>query len=118
MSGVALVRNPNSSRNLRSASGAPNPLPTEVRLIDCSTLDELSEGLVAAHSAGAKVILVAGGDGTVREVLSRLPDIWGAALPGVGIMPRGNTNLIAREVGGVKHLSNWGPWLYLWICCI
>ncbi len=101
MSGVALVRNPNSTRNLKSASGAPDPVPAAVRLIDCSTLDEMSEGLVAAHSAGAKVILIDGGDGTVREVLSRLPEIWGAALPRVGILPRGNTNLIAREVGGL-----------------
>jgi len=101
MTGVALVRNPNSTRNLRSASGAPDPVPAEVRLIDCSTLDELSGGLAGAHSAGAGVILIDGGDGTVREVLSRLPEIWGAALPRVGILPRGNTNLIAREVGGL-----------------
>jgi hypothetical protein len=45
------------------------------------------------------MILINGGDGTVREVLSRLPGIWGAALPRIGILPRGNTNLIAREVG-------------------
>ena len=101
MTGVALVRNPNSTRNLRSASGAPDPVPAAVRLIDCRTFDELSGGLAAAHSAGAEVILIDGGDGTVREVLSRLPEIWGATLPRVGILPRGNTNLIAREVGAL-----------------
>ncbi|MFQ5567001.1 MAG: hypothetical protein ACE5EU_11630, partial [Paracoccaceae bacterium] len=72
MSGVALVRNPISTRNLRSASGAPDPVPAGVRQIDCSTLEALSEDLVAARSAGTGVILVDGGDGTVREVLSRL----------------------------------------------
>ncbi|MCH8168277.1 MAG: hypothetical protein IIC03_10175 [Proteobacteria bacterium] len=102
MTGVALVRNPSSTRNLRSASGAPDPLPAGVRPIDCSTLDELSDGLAAAHAAGAGVILIDGGDGTVREVLSRLPEIWGDPLPRVGILPRGNTNLIAREVGGLR----------------
>ena len=102
MSGVALVRNPNSTRNLRAESGAPDPVPAEVRLIDCRTLDELSDRLAAAHSAGAEVILIDGGDGTVREVSSRLPGIWGTALPRVGIRPRGNTNLIAREVGGLR----------------
>jgi len=100
MSGVALVRNPKSTRNLKLASGAP--LPAEVRLIDCDTLDELSGGLAAAHSAGAELILIDGGDGTVREVLSRLPEIWGLDLPHVGILPRGNTNLIARKVGGLR----------------
>ncbi len=102
MTGVALIRNPNSTRNLRSASGAPDPVPAALRLIDCRRLDELSDGLGAAHAAGAGVILIDGGDGTVREVLSRLPEIWGATLPRVGILPRGNTNLIAREVGGLR----------------
>jgi hypothetical protein len=101
MNGVALVRNPNSTWNRGSASGAPGPVPAGVHFIDSTTLDGLSEKLRAAHSAGAGVILIDGGDGTVREVLSRLPDIWGAALPRIGIMPRGNTNLIAREVGGL-----------------
>ncbi len=100
MSGVALVRNPRSTRNLRSAAEVPPP--AGVRLIDCGALDELSDSLVAAHASGIKVILIDGGDGTVREVLSRLPEIWGAALPRIGILPRGNTNLIAREVGGLR----------------
>ena len=75
MSGVALVRNPKSTRNLKSASGPQVSVPAEVRMIDCDSLDGLTDGLVAAHSAGAGLILINGGDGTVREVLSRLPEI-------------------------------------------
>ena len=52
MTGVALVRNPNSTRNLRSASGAPDPVPAAVRLIDCRTFHELSGGLSGAPPAG------------------------------------------------------------------
>jgi hypothetical protein len=100
MSGAALVRNLNSTRNRTSA--ARGRVPAGVRLIDCKTLDELSDRLVAAHATGVDLILIDGGDGTVREVLSRLPDIWGAALPRIGILPHGNTNLIAREVGGLR----------------
>ncbi|HUS52445.1 MAG TPA: diacylglycerol kinase family protein [Thermohalobaculum sp.] len=104
MSGVALIRNPNSTGNLRSASSAATRagIPAEIRLIDGSTLDTLSTDLVAAHATGIDLILIDGGDGTVREVLSRLPEIWGAALPRIGILPHGNTNLIAREVGGLQ----------------
>jgi hypothetical protein len=98
MSRVALVRNPKSTRNLTTAAGVT--VPTQVALIECGTLDELAAGLAAAHSGGAEVILIDGGDGTVREVLSRIPEIWGTVLPRIGILPRGNTNLIAREVGG------------------
>jgi hypothetical protein len=100
MIGVALVRNPNSTRNLKSA--AELPVPADIQLIDCSTLDALSGDLASARAAGVEMILIDGGDGTVREVLSRLPEIWGPALPRIGILPRGNTNLIAREVGGLE----------------
>jgi len=111
MNAVALVRNPNSTRNLRLAPGkqagkqAGAPLPASVRLIDCRTLDELSGDLATACAAGTGVILIDGGDGTVREVLSRVPEIWGASLPRIGILPRGNTNLIAREVGGLASAN-------------
>jgi hypothetical protein len=107
MSAVALVRNPNSTRNLGSETGEPAgyPVPAEIHLIDCRSLDALTGDLAAAHSAGTQVILIDGGDGTVREVLSRVPEIWGAALPRVGILPRGNTNLIAREVGGLRSAN-------------
>ena len=75
MTGVALVRNPGSTRNLKTAAGAQDPVPAGVRLIDCNSLEELSGSLQAAHGAGIEVILIEGGDGTVREVLSRLPEI-------------------------------------------
>jgi hypothetical protein len=80
-------------------------MPDEVRLIDCTTLDALTRDLAAAHSGGAGVVLIDGGDGTVREVLSRLPEIWGRDLPQVGILPHGNTNLIAREVGAIGSMG-------------
>jgi hypothetical protein len=99
MSSVALVRNQRSTRNLTSATGS---VPAEIHVIDCASLDDLPAALVAAHSAGVDVVLIDGGDGTVREVLSRVPEFWGAALPRIGILPRGNTNLIAREVGGIR----------------
>ena len=99
MTRVALVRNPRSTRNL--ASGV-EPVPAGVRLIQSDGLDALARDLRAAHAAGVGIIVVDGGDGTVREVLSRLPEIWGAALPRAAIVPRGNTNLIAREVGALE----------------
>lgn len=103
MSRVALVRNPKSTRNQTTVSGAhaPAPIPDGIRLIDCGVPGELGRGLAAARADNAGVILIDGGDGTVREVLSRLPELWGDALPRVGILPRGNTNLITREVGAI-----------------
>jgi hypothetical protein len=101
MSDVALIRNPNSTGNIAGARGGCGTFPSAVQVIDCRALDDLSANLAAARAAGAEIVLIDGGDGTVRETLSRLPEIWGDALPQVGIVPRGNTNLIAREVGGL-----------------
>lgn len=99
MNRVALIRNRTSTRN---RAGGLQPAPDGVRLIEPYSLDRMTEGLRAAHAAGVEVLVVDGGDGTVREVLSRLPEIWGDTLPRVGIVPRGNTNLIAREVGALR----------------
>jgi hypothetical protein len=99
MSRVALIRNRASTRN--RVSGL-QPAPIGVRLIEPRNLETMTGDLRAAHAAGVEVLVVDGGDGTVREVLSRLPEIWGETLPRVGIVPRGNTNLIAREVGALR----------------
>ncbi len=101
MSRIALVRNPKSTRNLNSAPVSAPAAADDVLTIQATTLETLWQGLHGAREAGVSLVLVDGGDGTVREVLSRLPEVWGAPLPGVGILPRGNTNLIARAVGGL-----------------
>jgi len=101
MSDVALIRNPNSTANRAGGAGTRAAFPSAVQVIDCSALADMTRSLREAHAAGAEIVLIDGGDGTVREVLSRLPGIWGERLPQVGIFPRGNTNLIAREVGGL-----------------
>ncbi|HSF95855.1 MAG TPA: diacylglycerol kinase family protein [Thermohalobaculum sp.] len=103
MSRIALVRNRASTRNLRSGVEA---VPPEVRLIEARALDALTGELRAAHAAGAEIIAVDGGDGTVREVLSRVPEIWGDPLPRIAIIPHGNTNLIAREVGALETAAD------------
>ena len=99
MSRVALLRNPASTRNQK---GAPAPdAPGGVHVVSVEAFDAMTDELVSAHDAGADTIVIDGGDGTVREVLSRVPRIWGDDLPRIAILPHGNTNLIAREVGGV-----------------
>lgn len=99
MSRVALIRNRASTRN--RVSGI-QPAPAGVRLVEPDDVSAMTDALREAHAAGVDVIVVDGGDGTIREVLSRIPEIWGAPLPRIAIVPRGNTNLIAREVGALR----------------
>lgn len=102
MSDVALIRNPTSTGNRAADAARRAAFPSAVQVIDCSALEDMTRNLREAHASGAEVVLIDGGDGTVREVLSRLPAIWGPELPQVGIFARGNTNLIAREVGRIS----------------
>lgn len=51
--------------------------------------------IAAAHAADAAMLVVVGGDGTLRETAAGLE---GSALP-IGLVPLGNANVMARELG-------------------
>lgn len=66
------------------------------------SFSQLDDCLAEMRAAGVQTLLIDGGDGTVREVLSRAPDVWGDDDVRYAITPNGNTNLIARHAGGVS----------------
>ncbi|MEL7463636.1 MAG: diacylglycerol kinase family protein [Pseudomonadota bacterium] len=65
------------------------------------SFSQLDECLAEMRAEGVETLVIDGGDGTVREVISRAPEIWGGAPIRYAIAPNGNTNLIARHAGGV-----------------
>lgn len=92
------IRNEKATQRARADGPPPGDLvrtPTSFAELDAS--------LAEMRDAGITRLIVNGGDGTVREVLSRAPEIWAdAPLPNYVIAPSGNTNLIAHKVGGAK----------------
>ena len=96
---VGLVRNLASTAN---RIRGPEPVPEGVILVEATSPGALDAGLARLRNAGAGLIVIDGGDGTVREVVSRLVPVFGPSPPVLAIRARGNTNLVARRVGSLQ----------------
>lgn len=102
---LGLVRNPSSQRNrLRRArlitperDGAP------ILEIEPGSKDEIAEVVAQMSRRGIDHLIVDGGDGTLRDVMSALPDAYGSRLPTLSLLSGGNANLAANDVGTPGH---------------
>ncbi|MEM7507132.1 MAG: diacylglycerol kinase family protein [Pseudomonadota bacterium] len=95
---IAVLRNPASTRNKDARAPA---LPPDVRLIEATGIDALDATLCDACERGLDLLVIDGGDGTIREVVSRLPEASSGQPPLLAIIAHGNTNLIARKMGAL-----------------
>lgn len=95
---LGVVANARSWRNL----GAENASrPAGDGLVEApATLDDYPAALKRLAEGGVTVLAVDGGDGTLRDVLSALPEAFGEPLPAIALMPSGKTNVAALDVGG------------------
>ena len=99
---IGLIRNPRSQRNRVAGDAAAEPevLSGAVRLDQPLTAEALADTLREYRDAGIGHVVIDGGDGTLREVMSLLPAIYGASLPTLSLIASGNTNLAVADVGG------------------
>ncbi|MEM8787932.1 MAG: diacylglycerol kinase family protein [Pseudomonadota bacterium] len=98
-----LLRNPASRRNRRAGladlqENTPQGLRA-VTLRDPAALPGLAARLCAD---GVTHVAIDGGDGTVRAVITALMAAYAGHPPAIGILARGNTNLIARRLGRLR----------------
>lgn len=94
---VGIVRNPRSHRNkgftpeMADCSNILTQTP--------STREELHYTLAEFARRGIDYLVVDGGDGTVRDVLSCGADIFGEDWPTFIVLPKGKTNALAVDLG-------------------
>ncbi len=94
---IGVVRNPKSHRNRGFAVeqiDRPN-----VWAAAPGTRDELAEALADFARQRIEWLVIDGGDGTVRDVLTRGAPIFGAQWPRIMVLPKGKTNALAADLG-------------------
>jgi hypothetical protein len=108
---VGVIRNPRSHRNRNhrpdmpgeveaGGAGAPN-----VTIASPRGRTALSESLVSFADNGIELLVVDGGDGTVREVLTCGAPIFGTRWPRILVLPKGKTNALTVDLGMREHMS-------------
>ncbi len=94
---VGLVRNPRSHRNKgRDAALAGR---ADVLLAEPRTRAELEEALARFAAVGIGMLAISGGDGTVRDVLTRGAPLFADNWPVIAVLPQGKTNALALDLG-------------------
>jgi hypothetical protein len=94
---VALISNPRSHRNKRT--GITPPSGDLARLVATPRSPaELTAALTRFAEAGIDLLVIDGGDGTVRDVLTAAAHVFDA-LPPIAIVPSGKTNALAIDLG-------------------
>ncbi|MES2683497.1 MAG: diacylglycerol kinase family protein [Pseudomonadota bacterium] len=98
MTVAGVIRNPRSQRN-KARPLRENALPDGVVLEMPFTTAALAETLQRFAAEGIRHLMVDGGDGTLRDVMSQLPAAYGSDWPSIALCASGNTNLAAADVG-------------------
>lgn len=95
MTTVGVVRNRRSHANRGQASEPPEGL----RWAEPETPQALVLDMKRFAAAGVDLVVIDGGDGTVREVLSALPEAYGDRPPVLAVLASGKTNVLALDLG-------------------
>lgn len=94
---VGYIRNPKSHRNKGNASLIGDH--ARVITVQPQTRPELEEALADFARQGIGILAISGGDGTIRDVLTRGAPLFGDNWPEIIILPQGKTNALALDLG-------------------
>ena len=74
-------------------------VPSGVDVLTPRTRADLRRTLADFKARGVELIIVAGGDGTVRDVLTCGGELWTHGAPAIAVLPKGKTNALAIDLG-------------------
>ncbi len=92
---IGVIRNRRSHANI-GWQAAP---PPDLAWAEPDTPEALITEMRRFADEGVELVVVDGGDGTVREVLSALPQAYGGQTPVLAVLASGKTNVLALDLG-------------------
>ena len=98
-----MIHNPRSHRNKGRAAEVVEGV--DVTLVQPCTQAELSEALASLRQDGVDLLVINGGDGTIRDVLTMGQAVFGDAWPVLAVLPRGKTNALNIDLGAPTDWS-------------
>jgi diacylglycerol kinase family enzyme len=98
---VGVLRNPRSHGN----QGAGAEPPKGVHWAEPDRVHDHAMHLADFAAKGVDLLVIAGGDGTVRDVLSALPSVYVDNPPVIAVLPAGKTNILALDLGAPPDWS-------------
>lgn len=94
---AGVIRNPQSHANRREGEvAAPR---ADVLFAQPDASHSVAAEVKRFAEAGCELVVIDGGDGTVREVLSALPAAYGDKPPLLSVIASGKTNVLAFDLG-------------------
>lgn len=97
---AGLIGNKKSHRN--KAAGklrTPSVSGSELLVRHPRSIAALTETLIEFAEAGIAILIVDGGDGTVRDVITCAAQTFPDGMPDIAVLPGGKTNALAQDLG-------------------
>lgn len=94
---IGVVRNPRSRHNVERPSSATPETGIKLALPDGRSA--MAPALAELARDGLDLLVIDGGDGTVRDVLTLGQSVFGDAWPTLAVLPKGKTNALTLDLG-------------------
>ena len=98
---IGILHNPRSHGNRKPGADQIDTVTgrADVESIAPASRDEIGQALLDFKRGGIDYLIVNGGDGTVRDMLTAGQRIFADGWPLLAVMPRGKTNALTEDLG-------------------